>query len=137
VFTNIGGHAYGSNYTGPIGAITEPLAHGLKENIHLSNASTSCGKCNDVCPVKIEISNQIIRNRRDAVNLGAESTSEKLAWYTWTKAMLSRKNLNRSASLKNFTFKQLYKNNWGPEREFPKIEEKSFNQLWREKFGGV
>lgn len=137
VFTNIGGHAYGSNYTGPIGAITEPLAHGLKENIHLSNASTSCGKCNDVCPVKIEISNQIIRNRRDAVNLGGESTSEKLAWYTWTKAMLSRKNLNRSASLKNFTFKQLYKNNWGTEREFPKIEEKSFNQLWREKFGGV
>jgi hypothetical protein len=51
--------------------------------------------------------------------------------------MLSRKNLNRSASLKNFTFKQLYKNNWGTEREFPKIEEKSFNQLWREKFGGV
>jgi hypothetical protein len=71
------------------------------------------------------------------VNQGAESTSEKLAWYTWTKAMLSRKNLNRSASLKNFTFKQLYKNNWGSEREFPKIEEKSFNQLWREKFGGV
>jgi hypothetical protein len=51
--------------------------------------------------------------------------------------MLSRKNLNRSSSIKNFTFKQLYKADWGVEREFPKIEEKSFNQLWREKFGGV
>lgn len=137
VFTNIGGYSYGSNYTGPIGAVTEPLAQGLIENIHLSNASTSCGKCNDVCPVKIDLSNHLIRNRRDAVNQGGESTGEKLAWYTWTKAMLSRKNLNRSTSLKNFTFKQLYKNSWGNDREFPKIEDKSFNQQWREKFGGV
>jgi len=37
--------------------------------------------------------------------------------------MLSRKNLNRSSSIKNFTFKQLYKADWGVEREFPKIEE--------------
>jgi L-lactate dehydrogenase complex protein LldF len=137
VFTQIGGHSYESNYTGPIGSIIEPLSHGLKEYNHLSNASTSCGKCNDVCPVKIDISNHIIRNRRDTINLGKESTGEKLAWYTWTKAMLSRKNLNRSSSIKNFTFKQLYKADWGVEREFPKIEEKSFNQLWREKFGGV
>jgi len=137
VFTNIGGHSYGSSYTGPIGSVTEPLAHGLNEFKHLSNASSSCGKCNDVCPVKIDISNHIIRNRRDNINLGNETTGEKLAWYTWTKAMLSRKNLNRSTSIKNFTFRQLYKNDWGAEKEFPKIEEKSFNQLWREKFGGV
>lgn len=137
VYTQIGGHAYGSNYTGPIGSITEPLAHGLKEQKHLSNASTSCGKCNDVCPLKIDISNHIIRNRRDAIILGSETAGEKLAWYTWNKAMLSRKNLNRSTSIKNFTFRQLYKNDWGNEREFPKIEDKSFNQLWREKFGGI
>ncbi len=137
VFTNIGGHAYESNYTGPIGMVTEPLAQGLTENRHLAEASTSCGKCNDVCPVNIDISNHIIRNRRDIVNIGKESAGNKLAWYTWTKAMLSRKNLNKSTTLKNFTFKQLYKTEWGNEREFPKIEDKSFNQLWREKFGGA
>lgn len=137
VFTQIGGHSYGSNYTGPIGSVTEPLAHGFKEYNHLSNASTNCGKCNDVCPVKIDINIHILRNRRDNINQGNESTGDKLAWYTWNKAMLNRKNLNRSTSIKNFTFKQLYKNSWGNEREFPKIEEKSFNQLWREKFGGV
>lgn len=137
VFTHIGGHSYGRSYTGPIGSITEPLAHGLNEYKYLSNASTNCGKCNDVCPVKIDISNHIIRNRRDNINAGNETTGEKLAWYTWTKAMLSRKNLNRSTSIKNFTFRQLYKTAWGAEKEFPKIEEKSFNQLWREKFGGV
>ncbi len=49
--------------------------------------------------------------------------------------MLSRKNLNRSASIKNFTFRQLYKNDWGEQREFPKIADKSFNQMWREKMG--
>jgi len=134
VFTQIGGHTYGSNYTGPIGLVTEPLAQGLN---YLSNASTSCGNCNNVCPVKIDISNHIIRNRRDNINQGNESAGEKLAWYTWTKAMMSRKNLNRSTSIKNFTFKQLYKNSWGNDREFPKIEDKTFNQLWREKMGGV
>jgi L-lactate dehydrogenase complex protein LldF len=137
VFTQIGGHSYGSNYTGPIGAVTEPLAHGFKEYNHLSNASTNCGKCNDVCPVKIDLNIHILRNRRDNINQGNESTGDKLAWYTWNKAMLNRKNLNRSTGIKNFTFRQLYKNSWGNEREFPKIEEKSFNQLWREKFGGV
>ncbi|MES2656429.1 MAG: LUD domain-containing protein [Bacteroidota bacterium] len=137
IFKNIGGHAYESNYTGPIGMVTEPLAQGLSEDRHLAEASTSCGKCNDVCPVNIDISNHIIRNRRDVVNLGKESAGNKLAWYTWTKAMLSRKNLNKSTTLKNFTFKQLYKSEWGNEREFPKIEDKSFNQLWREKFGGA
>lgn len=134
VFTNIGGHAYGSNYSGPIGSVTEPLAQGLH---YLSSASTNCGKCNNVCPVKIDISNHIIRNRRDAINQGNESAGEKLAWYTWTKAMLSRKNLNRSVGIKNFTFKQLYKNSWGNDRTFPKMEDKSFNQLWREKMGGL
>ncbi len=134
VFTLIGGHSYGSNYTGPIGLVTEPLAQGLN---YLSNASTSCGNCNNVCPVKIDISNHIIRNRRDNINQGNESAGEKLAWYTWTKAMMSRKNLNRSTGIKNFTFKQLYKNSWGNEREFPKTEDKSFNELWREKMGGV
>jgi L-lactate dehydrogenase complex protein LldF len=49
--------------------------------------------------------------------------------------MLSRKTLNRPAAIKNFTLKQFYKSEWGESREFPKIAEKSFNQLWREKIG--
>jgi hypothetical protein len=46
--------------------------------------------------------------------------------------MMSRKNLDRASGIKNFTFKQFFKADWGEERELPKIEDKSFNQMWRE-----
>jgi hypothetical protein len=49
--------------------------------------------------------------------------------------MLSRKNLNRQTTLRNFTFKSFFKKDWGEEREFPKIVEKTFNQIWREQKG--
>ena len=99
----------------------------------MSNASTICGKCSQVCPVKIDLHTHLLRNRHDSVNQGFEKTGEKLAWFSWKKLMLSRKNLNRSYSIKSFTFKQFYKEGWGESREFPKIAEKSFNQIWREK----
>ncbi|OYU97767.1 MAG: [Fe-S]-binding protein [Bacteroidetes bacterium B1(2017)] len=137
VFKLIGGDtSYQSYRGGPIGQVVGTLQEGFEDFQYLSNASTNCGKCTDVCPVKIDLHNHLIRNRHDGVSQGFEKTGEKLAWYTWKKFMLSRKNLNRPAGIKNFTFKQFYKSAWGEQREFPKIAEKSFNQLWREKNGG-
>lgn len=136
VFKIAGGQAnYQSYRSGPIGQIVAPLQQGFQEYQYLSNQSTICGKCTDVCPVNIDLHNHILRNRHENLVQGNEKTGEKLAWYTWKKFMLSRKTLNRAAALKNFTFKQFYKNEWGESREFPKIVEKSFNQLWREKNG--
>lgn len=135
VFKNIGGPAYNTAHTGPIGKVTEPLAKGLKDFQHLSFASTNCGKCKDICPVKIDIPNHLNQNRRDAIQLGLGNTGDKLTWFAWKQAMSSRKNLNSSEKFKNFTFKKLLKSTWGDEREFPKVVVKSFNQLWREKFG--
>ncbi len=127
-----GAPTYQSYGSGPIGQVYGPLQQGLEEYKYLSYASTICGKCSDVCPVKIDIHNHLLRNRHDSIQQGLEKTGEKLAWYTWKKFMMSRKNLNRPASIKNFTFRQMYKDEWGTQREFPKIAEKSFNQLWRE-----
>jgi len=136
VFKMIGGHAsYQSHRSGPIGQIVAPLQQGFQEYQYLSNLSTICGKCTDVCPVNIDLHNHLLRNRHESLVQGFEKTGEKLAWYTWKKLMLSRKAMNRPAGLKNFTFRQFYKNDWGEDREFPKIAEKSFNQLWREKNG--
>jgi L-lactate dehydrogenase complex protein LldF len=128
-----GDENYQSYRGGPIGQVVGPLQQGLNNFQYLSNASTICGKCSDICPVKIDLHNHLLRNRHEGVMLGIENTGDKLAWYTWKKLMLSRKALNRPASLKNFTFKQFYKSDWGNNREFPKIADKSFNQLWREK----
>ncbi|MCE2740228.1 MAG: LUD domain-containing protein [Sphingobacteriales bacterium] len=136
VFKIVGGHAnYQSYGSGPIGQIVAPLQQGFQEFQYLGNLSTICGKCTDVCPVNIDLHNHLLRNRHENLVQGFEKTGEKLAWYTWKKFMLSRKTMNRPASIKNFTFRQFYKNDWGESREFPKIAEKSFNQLWREKNG--
>ena len=136
IFKIAGGDAnYQSYRSGPIGQIVAPLQQGFQEYQYLSNLSTTCGKCTDVCPVNIDIHNHLLRNRHENLVQGFEKTGEKFAWYTWKKFMLSRKTLNRPAAIKNFTFKQFYKSEWGESREFPKIAEKSFNQLWREKKG--
>lgn len=135
VFKNIGGHTYQSVYAGPIGAVTTPHTQGINEYKHLSYASPLCGKCTDVCPVNIDLQNHLLRNRRDSVTAGTAKSGEKVIWFTWKKMMMNRKTLNKGSSVKNFMLKQFFKSSWGERREFPKIAEKSFNQLWRERFG--
>ncbi|MBP9185912.1 MAG: lactate utilization protein [Bacteroidia bacterium] len=135
VFQNIGGHAYGGSNKGPIGAVWAQHQFGIDEFKHLSYASPICGKCTEVCPVKINIHNHLLHNRKDVVHQGHVKNGEKLIWYSWKKFMLSRKNLNKSSSIKAFMLKQFFKTEWGERREFPKLADKSFNQLWRERFG--
>jgi L-lactate dehydrogenase complex protein LldF len=55
VYTTIGGHAYGSVYSGPMGAVFTPAFAGIKAAGHLPNASTFCGRCEAVCPVNIPL----------------------------------------------------------------------------------
>ncbi|MDP6573144.1 MAG: LutB/LldF family L-lactate oxidation iron-sulfur protein [Rhodospirillales bacterium] len=55
VYGTIGGHAYGWVYSGPIGAVLSPGLIGLEEAGHLPNASTLCGKCEEVCPMRIPL----------------------------------------------------------------------------------
>jgi L-lactate dehydrogenase complex protein LldF len=55
VYERTGGHAYGSVYPGPIGAVLSPLLTGVQDNASLPYASSLCGACYDACPVKIDI----------------------------------------------------------------------------------
>jgi L-lactate dehydrogenase complex protein LldF len=135
VFQQIGGHAYNTIYTGPIGSVVTPHLSGQDEFKHLSFASTLCGKCTDICPVKIDIHNHLLRNRRDAVHNGFVKNTEKLMWFSWKKIVLARKNMNKGTSIKQFMLNSFFKSAWGEKREFPKLAEKSFNQRWREQFG--
>ncbi|MEO8961201.1 MAG: LutB/LldF family L-lactate oxidation iron-sulfur protein [Ginsengibacter sp.] len=63
VYKNIGGHSYGTTYTGPIGSVISPNLNGLEEYKHLSYASSLCGACTEVCPVKINIHGLLLVNR--------------------------------------------------------------------------
>ena len=66
VYARIGGHAYGTTYPGPIGAIVSPHMLGLDTTYPLAFASTLCGACNEVCPVKIPITDILVRLRNEA-----------------------------------------------------------------------
>jgi L-lactate dehydrogenase complex protein LldF len=66
VYARVGGHAYGTTYPGPIGAIVSPHMLGLEATYPLAFASTLCGACVEVCPVKIPITDILIRLRNEA-----------------------------------------------------------------------
>jgi L-lactate dehydrogenase complex protein LldF len=66
VYARIGGHAYGTTYPGPIGAIISPHMLGLDATYPLAFASTLCGACSEVCPVKIPITDILVRLRSEA-----------------------------------------------------------------------
>ncbi|MFM9434772.1 L-lactate dehydrogenase complex protein LldF [Janthinobacterium sp. CG_23.3] len=99
VYTRIGGHAYGTTYPGPIGKIISPHLLGLDATADLATASSLCGACGEVCPVRIPIPQLLIRLRTEANRnpdeqvahqlrgQGAKfSRSEKLIWRFWSGA---------------------------------------------------
>ena len=102
VYKNIGGHAYGTTYGGPIGSVIAPHLQGMNEFSHLSYASSLCGKCTEVCPVNINIHELLLENRHKAVKKNLNGFNENLGWAIWTRAMLSRNLMNSAGTgLKN------------------------------------
>lgn len=135
VYKNIGGHTYGTTYSGPIGSIISPHFKGMDEFKHLSNASSLCGNCTEVCPMNIELHSLLLYNRNEAVEKGYSTLTERTVWKLWRRSMLNRKTMEKpSPSIKNMALKMLFKNSWGKRREMFKIAPKSFNKMWAEKF---
>ncbi|WP_214073110.1 LutB/LldF family L-lactate oxidation iron-sulfur protein [Mucilaginibacter sp. dw_454] len=134
VYKNIGGHAYNTAYSGPIGSIITPHLKGMEDFKHLSYASSLCGKCTEVCPVKIDIHKMLLLNRRDAVDQGYVSTAEKWGWFAWKKGMLSRKLEDFfSGATKNKLLKTFFKKTWGHHKAMPNVAGKSFAGQWKER----
>lgn len=134
VYKNIGGHAYGATYSGPIGSVITPHLKGMSEYKHLSYASSLCGNCTEVCPVKINIHEMLLENRHIAVTENLNSFNEKAGWRFWKAAMMNRALMNAApAGMKEKMVNFLFKENWVAQRgplHFPK---KSFQQLWKER----
>lgn len=133
VYKNIGGHTYNTTYSGPIGAVITPYLRDFKTFKHLSFASSLCGSCTTVCPVKIPLHELLLVNRNDAVNKNTSTFMEKQVNKWSTTVLNSRKLLDMtSGKTKNMLAKKFGSKSWGPRREFPEIAPKSFNQLWKE-----
>lgn len=95
VYERIGGHAYGSIYPGPIGAILSPQLTGIKDhndpNAFLPYASSLCGRCNEVCPVRIPIVETLLELRNKKVEKDAppiENALMQMMKLVWGKPQL-------------------------------------------------
>jgi L-lactate dehydrogenase complex protein LldF len=134
VYKTVGGEAYQTTYTGPIGAVITPHLKGLAEYNYLSFMSSLCGSCSDVCPVKINLHELLIFNRNDGVTKIKGGYKERLLMYGWKKFMGNRKYLDAfSFTQKNWILKTFFSKIWGPDKELPVVKEKSFKELWEER----
>ncbi len=89
VYRQIGGHAYGSVYPGPIGAVLTPQLFGLGRSPELPYASSLCGACRDVCPVKIDIPALLLHLRAEVVatRVGKQRALERFAFAGYAAVM--------------------------------------------------
>lgn len=132
VYKNIGGHTYDTTYSGPIGSILSPQYLGMEKYKHLSYASSLCGGCSSVCPVRIDIHNVLLLNRKQSVEEGLTNTWEKIGFSFWKRAMLNRSLMNMGGSgLKQWVLEVLFKNTWSKRRSEPILAPKSFNEMWK------
>jgi L-lactate dehydrogenase complex protein LldF len=132
VYKNIGGHTYGTTYSGPIGSVITPHLKHMNEWQHLSYASSLCGNCTEVCAVKINLHELLLENRHEAVDQKHSSFAERTAWKVWKRAMLNRSLMNAgSGRLKSWVINTFVKD-WTKNRSDLNFPQKTFNQLWKE-----
>jgi L-lactate dehydrogenase complex protein LldF len=88
VYASVGGHAYGWVYPGPMGAVLTPTLIGIEQGGHLPNASTFCGRCESVCPMKIPLPKMMRhwRERQADQNLAPPTMRRGIALWAWFAA---------------------------------------------------
>lgn len=130
VYQQVGGHAYGSVYPGPIGAVITPQLMGIQKAAQLPFASSLCGACRDVCPVKIDIP-QLLLHLRGEISPRKGSMSERLAFKMWARVMTSPA-LYKLSSVAGRILQRVMpiSRAWTNGRDLRPIESKSFHDLW-------
>ncbi len=139
VYRHVGGHTYGTTYSGPIGSVITPHLRDLQEWKHLSYASSLCGACTETCPVKINLHHHLLQNRRDASKQKpsfAEKQAFKLFAFVINRPVLYR--LLKTAGRILQRLHPLVKGTrldpayaWTKTRELPPIARKTFKEYWR------
>jgi L-lactate dehydrogenase complex protein LldF len=141
IFRNVGGHTYGTTYSGPIGSVITPHLRGLQDWKHLSNASTLCGACTETCPVKIDLHHHLLQNRRNAAKekpARAEKFIYKLFAFAANRPALW--NFGKKIARIFQPLQNLVKGrkidpakSWTQTRDLPKIAPESFKDWWKKR----
>ncbi len=140
VYRRSGGHSYGSVIPGPIGSILGPV-HQIKQKKDLPFASSLCGSCSDVCPVKIDIHQQLYQWRQEISEKKLVSRSKSFAMLVAGSILASNSMYNFSGkmarwAIKNMPRKLIYNklNVWGEGRELPDIPRQSFKEWYMKNY---
>jgi L-lactate dehydrogenase complex protein LldF len=141
VYREAGGHAYGTPYSGPIGAVVSPLLFGLEQFVGLPQASSLCGACRDVCPARIDIPRMLLALRRDTVEQRLLPWPERLA-ERFAAAVLAGTRRTRFAAVigrllqrpfarhKRLSLPKRFDPLYG--RDLPSLSPRSFRRMWEE-----
>jgi L-lactate dehydrogenase complex protein LldF len=144
VYAAVGGHAYGWVYPGPMGAVLTPALLGVGEAGHLPNASTFCGRCESVCPVKIPLPKMMRhwRERQFAEKKAPATQRTGLRLWAWIArrpalyhalAEIGSRTLGWAGGARG-RFRALpLAAGWTAVRDMPAPEGRSFHSLWAER----
>ena len=141
VYREIGGHAYGSTYAGPIGSIVSPALFGSDFG-ELANASSLCGACRDICPVRIDIPTMLLAVRGQQVAEGRSPAWLKLGMIVWAWTMGSPTLYRLGQKFAAFGTRLIARqgriralppplNAWTRRRDFPVFAGESFRERWK------
>jgi L-lactate dehydrogenase complex protein LldF len=151
VYERTGGHAYGSTYPGPIGAILTPMLSGMTAAASLPYASTLCGACYEVCPVKINIPevlvhlrHQVVARSQRAPTVRERAAPEHVAMRAMARVFANRRlyeAAQRAGRLSQWPLVREGKirrlpgplSGWSSARDLPALPPQSFRDWWRER----
>jgi L-lactate dehydrogenase complex protein LldF len=144
VYQEIGGHAYGSIYPGPIGSVVSPGLWGTAAFGHLATASTLCGACRDACPVGIDLPTMLLRVRADCTAARRSLLWLRVAMHLMAYATASSGRLRGLSRLAGTAVRLAPKHDgwirrlpppldgWTRTRDFPPIARRTFRERWAE-----
>ncbi|MDR7401955.1 MAG: LutB/LldF family L-lactate oxidation iron-sulfur protein [Armatimonadota bacterium] len=139
VFERTAGHAYGSVYSGPIGAVITPLLRGLDAAAQLPFASSLCGACGEICPVRIDLPRLLLELRARVVSRGWSGPMERMFVRGWTAVMARASRLRVAGRMARWALRALQGRRvlpyplsaWVRYRDLPAPPADAFRDRWQ------